>query len=158
MSASYDEDEVIVKVYCPECAGAFEGVAGAIYRCPHCMVEEKRKESPKADSPEAWRVECERAVFHANVVLRLARIPGGVGSAIAEMIRSAPRSLKETDLIPESSFFARVILEAHRLSPTHELFLSAVEYFEKHLSAMAPKRRAMLEASVTGAMMGFVMG
>jgi len=147
-----------MKVYCPECAGCFDGEPGALVRCPHCMVEEKKTEAPKKDSPEGWRVECERAVFHANVLLRLAKIPGGVGSAIAEMIRTAPRSVKETKEIPVTSLFGRMILEAHRLSPKDELFHSAVEYFEKHLSAMAPKRRAMLEASVTGAMMGFVMG
>jgi hypothetical protein len=158
MSDSRDEDEVVVKVYCPECAAAFEGIAGAIYRCPHCMVEEKRKESPKADSPEAWRVECERAVYHANVLLRLARIPGGVGSAIAEMIRTAPRSEKDLANMPETALFQRIVLEADRLSPNDELLRVAVGYFSRHLIAMAPERRRMLEASITGAMMGFVMG
>lgn len=98
------------------------------------------------------------AVFHANVLLRLARIPGGLGSAIAEMIRTAPRSAKEADEVSITALFGRIVLEAFRLSPKDELFHSAVAYFEKHLSAMARERRRMLEASVTGAMMGFVMG
>lgn len=158
MSASCDEDEVIVKVYCPECAGAFEGVAGAIYRCPHCMVEEKKKEPPKADSPEEWRVECERAVFHANVLLRLAKIPGGIGSAIAEMIRTAPRSVKDLETMRGTALFYRIVVDANRRCPEDELLHAAVRYFTDHLIAMPPNRRSMLEASVTGAMMGFVMG
>jgi hypothetical protein len=122
------------------------------------MEYDKKPAAPKKDSPETWRVECERAVFHSNVLLRLAKIPGGVGSAIAEMIRTAPRSEKDLDDIPETAFFGRIVLEAHRLSPKDELFHSAVGYFRKHLVAMAPERRRMLEASVTRAMMGFVMG
>src|SRR5581483_2288182 len=114
-----------MKVYCSECAGCFEGEAGKMSRCPHCMIEEKKTEAPKVDSPEVWRVQCELAVFHANVLLRLAKIPGGVGSAIAEMIRTAPRSEKDLDNIPETAFFARILLEAHRLSPKDELFRSA---------------------------------
>jgi hypothetical protein len=113
---------------------------------------------PKIDSPEAWQVECERAVFHANVLLRLAKIPGGLASAIAEMVRTAPRSKKDLENPSVSTLFARIVLEADRLSSDNELFGSAVRYFQNDLMAMAPERRRMLEASVTGAMMGWVMG
>lgn len=127
-------------------------------RCPRCTGEEKKTEAPKKDSPEAWRVECEQAVFHSNVLLRLAKIPGGIASAIAEMIRTAPRSRKDLEDACVSTLFARIVLEAHRFSPDDVLFRSAVRYFTNDLVAMAPERRRMLEASVTGAMMGFVMG
>jgi hypothetical protein len=127
-------------------------------RCPRCKDHEKKPAAPKRDSPEAWRVECEQAVYHANVLLRLAKVPGGVGSAIAEMIRTAPRSQKELHDPLVDTLFARIVLEADRLSRKDVLFRSAVGYFAEHLIAMAPERRRMLEASVTGAMMGFVLG
>jgi hypothetical protein len=115
-------------------------------------------DAPKEDSPESWRVECERAVFHASVLFRLAKAPGGAAAAIAEMIRTAPRSRKDLEDIPVTPLFYRIVLEADRLSPNDVLFRGAVEYFGQYLIAMAPERRSMLEASVTGALMGYVMG
>jgi hypothetical protein len=115
-------------------------------------------EAPKEDSPEGWRVECERAVFHASVLFRLAKAPGGAAAAIAEMIRTAPRSRKDLEDIPVTPLFYRIVLEADRFSPNDVLFRAAVEYFGKHLIAMTPERRSMLEASITGALMGYVMG
>ena len=147
-----------MKVYCPDCAFGFDSETGTRVRCPRCWGEEKPREAPKVDSPEAWRVECERAVFHANVLLRLAKVPGGYGSAMAEMIRTAPRSQKGLDSIPETALFVRIALEARRLSPNDELLQSALEYFGTHLMVMEPERRMMLEASVTGVFMGWVMG
>jgi hypothetical protein len=147
-----------MKVYCCDCAGAFECEPGTDVRCPHCRAYDNKPEKPNSDSPEAWRVECERAVFHANVLLRLAKVPGGVASAIAEMIRTAPHSAKEADDVSVTALFGRIVLEAHRLSQNDALFRSAVEYFGTHLMAMAPERRKLLEASVTGTMMGLVMG
>jgi hypothetical protein len=115
-------------------------------------------DAPKEDTPESWRVECERAVFNASVLFRLAKAPGGPAAPIAEMIRTAPRSQKDLDEIDVTSLFSRITLDAHRLSPNDVLFRSAIEYFVKHLIAMTPARRSMLEASVTGALMGYVMG
>jgi hypothetical protein len=122
------------------------------------MADEETTESLNRDSPEAWRVECEMAVFHASVLLRLAKIPGGVGSAIAEIIRTAPRSKRDLENPSVSTLFARIVLKADCENSDENLFRSAVRYFTNDLIAMAPERRRMLEASVTGAMTGFVMG
>jgi hypothetical protein len=122
------------------------------------MADEEKSDMPNIDSPEAWRVECELAVFHSSVLLRLAKIPGGIGSAIAEIVRTAPRSKRELENPSVSTLFARIILKAGCDNWDDELFRSAVRYFTNDLIAMPPERRRMLEASVTGAMMGFVMG
>jgi hypothetical protein len=121
------------------------------------MGKKKTTVAPKVDCPEAWRVECERAVFHANVLLRLARITGGTMAAVVELIRTVPRSRKDVDNMSTGGLFFRIALEADRLRGNDELFRSAMGYFGE-LMEMAPERRSRIEASVTGVLMGFMMG
>jgi len=121
------------------------------------MDEEKKTEAPKHESPEAWRVKCERAVFNANVLLRMAGMTGGSMAAVVELIRTAPRSWKDADNMPETALFDRIARQAGRLSGSDVMFRSALEYFARELIEMAPERRSMLEASVAGVLMGFMM-
>jgi len=147
-----------MKVYCPDCARCFDGEVGALVVCPHCLDAEKKTKAPKRESPEAWRAACERAVFNASVLLRLAKMTGGSMAAVAELIRSAPRSWEDADNIPETALFYRVVMEVDRLSGNDEWLRPVVGYFARELIEMAPERRSMLEASVAGVLTGFMMG
>lgn len=120
-------------------------------------LEEKNTKAPPDDSPETWRVECERAAFHAGVLLRLANIPGGIAAAIVELIQTAPRSEGDLDGLPETTLFARITRAAYRFHGDTDSFRAASEYITDHLMQMPPERRRMLEASVTGVFMGWLM-
>jgi hypothetical protein len=119
--------------------------------------EEKSPDTQSDDSPEAWRVECEKATFHAGVLLRLAKIPGGTAAAIAEMIQTAPRSESDLDSLPETGLFARIARAAYRYGGDTDSFSAATEYISEHLMKMTPERRRLLEASVTGVFVGWLM-
>jgi len=119
--------------------------------------EQKNTEISPDDSPEAWRVECERAAFHAGVLLRLANIPGGISAAIVELIQTAPRSESDLDSLPETTLFGRITRAAYRFHGDTDSFRAASEYITEHLMKMPPERRRMLEASVTGVFMGWLM-
>jgi hypothetical protein len=111
-------------------------------------------------SPDEWRVECERAALHAGALLRLARIQGMTSAATLEMILTAPRTNKGLDDLPETALFVRVALDAQRYirdDRDREVFQRAIDYFTKHLAQLAPERRRMLEASIAGTFMGWLM-
>jgi len=100
-----------------------------------------------------WQVECEQAAYNAATLLRLAgRFPSN--TTVVELIRSAPHSSDE-EQDPETSFFMRCMRAANsHLQDYHrELFYSVLEYFNG-LAGMKPARRALLEASVAGVVIG----
>jgi hypothetical protein len=119
--------------------------------------EEKSTETPPDDSPEAWRVECEQAAFHAGVLLRLANVPGGIAAAIVEMIQTAPRSESDWETLPETTLFARVARAAYGFNGDTDSFRAATTYITERLMKMPPERRRLLEASLAGAFMGWQM-
>jgi hypothetical protein len=148
----------------PKCGTPLGGESETAAGCPggpdeHIVAnpEEKSTETPPDDSPEAWRVECERAAFHAGVLLRLANIPGGISAAIVELIQTAPRSESDLETLPETTLFARITRAAYRLGGDTDSFRAASEYITEHLMKMPPQRRRMLEASLSGAFMGWLM-
>ena len=148
---------------CPKCgspAGDHETAAS----CPggqdeHTVAnrEERNTEIQPDDSPERWRVECERAAFAAGVLLRLANIPGGISAAIVELIQTAPRSESDLDNLPETTLFARIVRAAYRFHGDTDSFRAASDYITEHLMKMPPQRRRMLEASLSGVFMGWLM-
>lgn len=153
-----------MKFLCPKCGSPLSIEPETTACCPsepdeHTIAnsEEKSTETQPDDSPEAWRVECERAAFHAGVLLRLAKIPGGTSAAIIEMIQTAPRSECDLDNVPETALFARIARAAYHYGGDTDLFRAATEYITEHLMKLPPKRRRLLEASVTGVFMGWLM-
>jgi hypothetical protein len=111
-------------------------------------------------SPDEWRVECERAVFHAGALLRLAKIQGGFASSTIEMLLTAPRTNNGLDDLPETALFVRMVLDALRYARNdddREAFKCAMDYFTKHFVQLTPEKRRMLEASIAGTFMGFLM-
>src|SRR5262249_54309133 len=142
---------------CPKCGSALsvepETTAGRTAGQDEHTVSSPQAERPdtqSGDSPEAWRVECEKAAFHAGVLLRLAKIPGGMAAAITEMIQTAPRSESDLDSLPETALFARIARTAYHYGGDTDSFRAATEYISEHLMKMTPERRRLLEASVTG--------
>ncbi len=102
---------------------------------------------------DIWQAECERAAFNAAALLRIAhRYPNK--TAILEIVRSAPRSPDE-ELDPEASPFFRCVRAARTFvrSWEEELLHSICDYFCR-LASMKPARRAFLEASVAGVLIG----
>jgi hypothetical protein len=153
-----------MRFLCPKCGSplSIEPVTTAGCSAGHdehtaADPKEKNAETLPDDSPEAWRVECERAAFHAGVLLRLAKIPGGTSAAIVEMIQTAPRSESDLGNVPETALFARIARAAYHYGGDTDLFRAATEYITEHLMRMPPKRRRLLEASVTGVFMGWLM-
>src|SRR4051812_42578497 len=102
---------------------------------------------------DLWQAECERAAFHAAAMLRIARMYPS-RAAILEIIRSAPR-LPDEEQYPEASPFFRCASAARNMARSWdgELLNSICEYFV-HLAAMKPARRAFLEASIAGVLIG----
>lgn len=153
-----------MKFLCPKCGSPLSIEPGTTACCPskpdeHAIAnsEEKSAETQPGDSPEAWRVECERAAFHVGVLLRLAKIPGGTSAAIVEMIQTAPRSESDLDNVPETALFARIARAAYHYGGDTDSFRAATEYITQHLMKMPPERRRLLEASVTGVFLGWLM-
>ncbi len=105
----------------------------------------------------SWQGECEEAVFNATVLLRMAG-RRCVPCAILELLRSVP-GFPEEGQWPEESFFMRCAAAARDLNAysDSDQWKMVFDYFHK-LAAMKPKRRALLEASVAGALTGFSMG
>jgi hypothetical protein len=103
---------------------------------------------------EIWQAECERAAYHAAAMLRLGRMYPSA-TAILELIRSAPRSPDE-EQDPAASPFMRYARSARTFAarPYDDDLLSSIcEYF-CYLASMKPARRAFLEASLAGALVG----
>ena len=102
---------------------------------------------------DIWQAECERAAFHAAAMLRIARMYPSK-AAILEIIRSAPRSPDE-ELDPETSPIFRVTRAARSLAKPwdEDLYGSFAHYFNR-LASMKPARRAFLEASLAGVLIG----
>ncbi len=153
-----------MKFLCPKCGSPLSVGPETTASCPASQdghpaanAEGKKTDAPPDDSPEAWRVECERAAFHASVLLRLAKIPGLTSVAIAELLQTAPRSEGDFDTLPETTLFARITRAAYRADGDSELFRAACAYVTEHLMKMPPERRRLLEASVTGVFMGWLM-
>jgi hypothetical protein len=153
-----------MKFLCPKCGSPLSIEPETTACCPsepdeHTIAnsEEKSTETQPDDSPESWRVECERAAFHAGVLLRLANIPGGIAAAIVELIQTAPRSESDLDNVPETAPFARITRAAYRFNSDTDSFRAATEYITEHLMKMPPERRRLLEASLAGAFTGWLM-
>jgi hypothetical protein len=105
---------------------------------------------------DIWQAECERAAFLAAAMLRLGRrYPDRI--AILELIRSAPRSPDE-EQDPAASAFMRCAKAARTFARSNDerLLLSVLDYF-CDLASMKPARRAFLEASLAGALIGAEM-
>jgi hypothetical protein len=102
---------------------------------------------------DIWQAECERAAFNAAAMLRMARMYPNK-TAILEIIRNAPRSPDE-EQDPEASPFFRCVRAARTLSKSwdDDLLHSICEYF-CYLASMKPARRAFLEASLAGVLIG----
>jgi hypothetical protein len=104
-----------------------------------------------------WQAACERAAFNVSALLRLAR-RRATHSAVLEVLRAAPRSPDEKQ-DADAAPFARCALAAveFRAAWEADLLTAVIAYFEE-LAAMRPRRRAMLEASIAGALIGQGMG
>lgn len=102
---------------------------------------------------DLWQAECERAAFNAAAMLRIARMYPNK-AAILEIVRSAPRAPDE-EQDPEVSPFMRYARAARTLVQPwdDELLRSIIEYFHD-LASMKPARRALLEASLAGVLIG----
>ncbi len=102
---------------------------------------------------DIWQAECERAAFHAAALLRIARMYPSK-AAILEIIRTAPRSPDE-EQDPETSPFFRYARAARTMAQSwdDDLLRSIWDYFV-HLASMKPARRAFLEASLAGVLIG----
>jgi hypothetical protein len=102
---------------------------------------------------DIWQAECERAAFHTAAMLRMARMYPSK-AAILEIIRSAPRSPDE-EPDPEASPFFRCARAARTFAQSWEedLLRSICDYFDG-LASMKPARRAFLDASLAGVLIG----
>jgi hypothetical protein len=96
-----------------------------------------------------------------------------VVSAVIELVRTLPRSAEEMKILQSSvsgaslvkkqfsthpSLFVRCAIEAYHFSQDDkELFQAVIEYW-RDFTMMPPERRAMLEASVVGTLLGYGMG
>ncbi len=102
---------------------------------------------------DTWQAECERAAFHAAAMLRIARrYP--TKAAILEIIRSAPRSPDE-EQDPQTSPFIRYARAARAMAQSWDAdLLSSIWDYFVHLASMKPARRAFLEASLAGVLIG----
>jgi len=110
------------------------------------------------DTPEGWQAECERAVLNISNLLYLAG-RRQTGTAVLEMMRSAPRTPQEMERLTKDSLLYRCALEitGQCKDGDFQMVHSIISFFE-YLLTMPPSRRSMLEASVAGVMLGWGMG
>lgn len=109
-------------------------------------------------APATWQAECERAVFNAMALLQAAGRKTGA-TAILEVIRSAPRHpLDPHDVVPDC-LFARCIQDSHLpgLASSQADADVLIDYFAVYLPSLPEYQRALLEASVSGVVIGWGM-
>jgi hypothetical protein len=105
-----------------------------------------------------WQTECEKAVRVFSNLLHLAG-RRQAGSAILELLRTAPGAPEEADAISTDSLFGRTAKEAcDRAQPCDHAMLTEFCDYIDHLVAMPASLRSMLEASVAGVILGWGMG
>jgi hypothetical protein len=143
-------------VKCPNCSLPLESENSS---SPTTIVE--AAEIPSDESfdplPLIWQSECERAVFNVSKLLRLAnRVP--TSTPILEVLRTAPRTQEAIDQADEQFLFFRIVLEAKLINSNTKSLLSVISYFGEYFPKMEPARRARLEASIAGALIGYSMG
>lgn len=152
------------KFKCPKCGLALERDDGTAFQCPGCQTtlavgsDKGLLHLVRHDYlPESWQAECEKAVRMLSNFLTLAGRQSRHAPVI-EMLRSAPRSAKETSKLPMDSLLARCGAEAieRRAASNARTFEEIMEYL-KYLTEMEPCRRALLEASVAGVFLGWDM-
>ncbi len=100
-----------------------------------------------------WQRECELAAFIASFLLRLTR-RSYASSAAIEILRTIPRSIDEMVEGVEQGLFWRLLMEAvERREPDDkdlDLFRGLVEGYME----LPKSRRAFIEASVIGSLIG----
>lgn len=105
---------------------------------------------------EKWRAECERLALNLCLLIRIGDMKPS-GAAVLELLRSLPESASET--MEETSFFARCAKAAMRnVTSWDEKQLQSVTDYLVQYAAMSPARRKMLEATLTGVLVGFGLG
>jgi hypothetical protein len=105
-----------------------------------------------------WQTECEKAVRILSNLLHLAG-RRQTGSAVIEVLRLALRTPEEMDKDSTDSLLARCFEEAQlRKHPCDAMMFREVCEHLQYLMVMPPYRRAMLEASVAGVVLGWGMG
>lgn len=147
-----------VSILCPKCGTKNTATPGQEVSCAEChskMIVKDKKVGRRARMTK-WQSECNRAVFFASELLRLARRRASV-SAVIEIIRTAPRNNAERENPNLDAFFVQCFLDAHRLEDRilPERHPQLRDYFMEHLLSMKPARRRLLEASIAGSLIGY---
>jgi len=118
------------------------------------------KEGPMpANEPlDGWQAECEKAVRILSNLLHLAG-RRQTGSAVIELLRTAPRTPEEMDKVLTDSLLCRCTKEAFDSArPSDQRMFHEICTYISCLTKMPPSRRSMLEASVAGTFLGWGMG
>jgi hypothetical protein len=104
-----------------------------------------------------WQAECERAILYTTNLLRVAERDVTVSAAL-EMLRSAPRTREEFTDEDQSRLIFRCVADAMLLDRKKNPHLrEAIDWF-KGLANRQSSGRALLEASLAGALQGWGMG
>lgn len=113
----------------------------------------------QADEPmDGWQAECEKAVRVLSNLLHLAG-RRQAGSAVIELLRTAPRTPAEMDTVLTDSLLCRCTKEAFDCArPCDQRMFQEVTAYISYLTKMPPSRRSMLEASIAGTFLGWGMG
>jgi hypothetical protein len=150
-----------MKFRCTQCGHRLEGERDSGVECPGCLTQFKiggpKENLIDPDCPESWRIECERAVWAAASLLKLAKRNKWAEAAIVEIIRTAPYPVDDIDKYNYTCLFFRVVLDAGRFSKDDQLLCPVMQYFHDHLRHMPAARRGMLEASLAGSLTGLEM-
>jgi hypothetical protein len=150
----------IMIFWCPTCRKPCKGERGTPILCEKCKTEFvlPAVKNGVEGTPEGWRVECEWAVYHAGTLLKLSGLKSPSSPSIVEMILTAPRSVEEANAkMGDCSLFSRSVRNAFVEKADDPQLIAAGDYFIDHLAAMKPEDRAMLDASIAGVFMGWMM-
>lgn len=119
-------------------------------------------------SADQWQLECECAAYCAGTLLRLAR-RRYAASAIVELLRTMPRTTEDMELLQHTaiealdenkgfsthpSLYLRCVSEAYHFGDHDVKLLGSIIAYWSKFAMMPPERRAMLEASVIGTVLG----
>ena len=121
------------------------------------MADDQANDQLPPTDPAQWQIECENATFLVTSLLRLTRRSCD-SAVVIELLRTIPKTWSGSTEHDELGLFYRQLGEAFNAKFTEPRLYQAFRDSLERFRELAPAKRAMIEASVIGTILGGGMG